>query len=185
MTAQLTFSLFSNDTVFFFFSISYKLKLNHISEGAIVIFIVQSLSHVQFFVTQWTAVCQPSVSITVFLSLLKLMSIESVMPSNRFILCQLLLLLSSIFPRIRVLSNESALRIRWPKYWNFTFSISPSNKYSGLISIRIDWFDLAVQGSQESSPTPQFKSIKSSVLSLLYSPTLTSILDHWKNHSLD
>ena len=87
----------------------------------------------------------------------------------------------------RVFSNESVLRIRWPKYWSFSFSISPSNEYSGLISFRMDWLDLlAVQeDSQESSPTPQFKSINFSVLSLLYSPTLTSIHDYWKNHSFD
>ena len=119
-------------------------------------------------------------------SLLKLMSIESVMPSNHLILCHPLLFLSLIFPSIRVFSKESVLRIRWPKYRSFSFSISPSNKYSGLISFRIDWFDLlAVQGTQELSPIPQFKSISSSTFSFLYSPTLTSIHDHWKNHSLD
>ena len=92
----------------------------------------------------------------------------------------------SIFPSIRVFSNELVLRIRWPKYWSFSFSISPSNEYSGLISFRIDWFDLlAVQGTQEFSSTPQFKSINSSVLRILYSPMLTSIHDYWKNHSLD
>ena len=113
-------------------------------------------------------------------SLLKLMSIESVMPSNHLILCCPLLLLPSIFPSIRVFSNDSVLCIRWPKYW--IFSISPSNEYLGLTSFRIDWFDLlAVQGtSQESSPTPQFKSINSSTLSFL-----TSIHDYWKNHSFD
>ena len=104
-------------------------------------------------------------------SLLKLMFIESVIPSNHLILYCSLLLLPSIFPSIRVFSNELAFQVRRPKYWSFSFSISPSNEYSGLISIRIDWFDLAVQGSQESSPTPQFKSINSSVLSFLYSPT--------------
>ena len=106
------------------------------------------------------------------------------MPSNHLILCRPLLLLPSIFPSIRVFSNESALHIRWPKYWSFSFNISPSNEYSGLISFRLDWFDfLAVQGTLESSPTPQFKSISSSVLSLLYGPTLTSIHDYLKNHS--
>ena len=121
-------------------------------------------------------------SFTISLSLLKLMSIESVMPSNHLILFCLLLLLPSIFPSIRVFSNESAFHIRWPKYWSI--SISPSNEYSGLISLRIDWFDLlVVQDSQESSPTPQFKSISSSALSFLYSPTLTSIHDYWKNIS--
>ena len=105
---------------------------------------------------------------------------------NHFILCRPLLLLPSIFPSIRIFSNESVLCIRWPKYWSFSFSIIPSNEYSGLISFRMDWLDLlAVQGTQESSPTPQFKSINSSVLSFLYSPTLTSIHDYWKKHSFD
>ena len=147
---------------------------------------VQSLSHVQLFATPWTAACQASLSITNSWSLLKLMSIESVMPSNLLILCCPLLLSPSIFASIRVISNESALRIRWSKDWNFSFSISPSNEYLGLISFRVDWLDLlAVQGTQESSPTPQFKSINSSALSFLYSSTLTSIHDYWKNHSFD
>ena len=109
-------------------------------------------------------------------SLLKLMSSELVMPSNHLILCHPLLVPPSIFPSIRVFSNESALCIRWPKYWSF--SISPSNEYSGLICIKMDWLDLlAVQGTlQESSPTPQFKSINSLALSFLYSPTLTYCL---------
>ena len=131
--------------------------------------------------TPWAAIRQASLSITNSWSLLKLMSIESVMPSNRLILCRPLLLQSSIFPSIRVFSNESALHIRWPKYWSFSFNISPSNVNSGLISFRMDWLDLlAVQGTQESSPTPQLKSINSLVLSFLYSPTLTSIHDYWK-----
>ena len=99
-----------------------------------------------------------------------------------------LLLPPSIFPSIRVFSNESVLRIKWPKYWSFSFSISPSNEYSGLISFRMNCLNLlpcSPRGSQESSPTPQFKSINSSVLSFLYSPTLTSIHDYWKNHSFD
>ena len=108
-------------------------------------------------------------------SLLKLMFIEMVMLSNHLILCHPLLLLTSIFPSIRVFSHELVLHIRWPKYWSF--SISPSNEYSGLISFRIGWFDLLARDSQESSPTPQFKSISSSVLSFLYGPTLTSIHD--------
>ena len=140
---------------------------------------VQSLSHVQLFATPWTTAHQSSLSITSSWSSLKLMSIESVMPSNYLILC-CSLLLPSIVPSIRVFSNESALPIRWPKDWSFSFRISPSNEYSRLISLRIDWFDLL-----ESSPTPQFKSINSSALSFLHSPTLTSIHDHWKNHSLD
>ena len=104
--------------------------------------LVQLLSHVWFFVTPWTAARQVSLSITNSQSLLKLMSIELVMPSNHLILCCALLLLPSIFPSITVFSNESVLHIRWPKYWSFSFSISPSNEYSGLISFRIDWFDL-------------------------------------------
>ena len=109
---------------------------------------VQLLSHVQLFVTPWTAVCQASLSITNSWSLLKLMSIESVMPSEHLILCCPLLLPPSIFPSLRVFSSESVLHIRWPKYWSFSFSISPSNEYSGLISFRIDWFDLlTVQGT--------------------------------------
>ena len=112
-----------------------------------VISSVQSLSRVQVFATLWTPARQASLSITNSQSLPKLMSIESVMPSNHLILCHHLLLLPSIFPSIRVFSNESAFRIRWPKYWSFSFSISPSNEYSGLISFRIDWFDpFAVQG---------------------------------------
>ena len=109
---------------------------------------VQSLSRVQFFATPWTAACHTSLSITNSQSLLKLMSTELVMPSNHLILCRSLLLLPWIFPSIRVFSNESVLRIRWPKYWGFSFSISPSNEYSGLISFRIDWLDLlVVQGT--------------------------------------
>ena len=109
---------------------------------------VHSLSCVQLFVTQWTAVCQAFLSIANSWSLFKLMSIESVMPSNWLILCCPLLLPSSIFPSILVFSNESVLHIRWPKYWNFSFSIRPSNEYSGLISFRMDWLDpLAVQGT--------------------------------------
>ena len=106
------------------------------------------------------------------------------MPSNHLILCHPLCL-HSLFPSIRVFSEESVLHIRWPKDWSFSFSISPSNEYSGLISFRIDWFDLlAVQGTlQESSLAPQFKNINSLVLSFLYSPTLTSIHDYWKNHT--
>ena len=104
--------------------------------------VVQSLSHVQLFTTPWTAARHASLSFTISQSLVKLMSIESMLPSNHLILCCPLLLLPSISPSIRVFSNESALRIRWPKYWCFSFSVCPSNEYSGLISFRIDWFDL-------------------------------------------
>ena len=151
------------------------------------LFIVQSFSHVQLFARPWTVTCQASLSITNSQSLLKLTSIESVMPFNHLILCHPFLLSPSIFPSIRVFSNESVGHIRWPKYWSFSFSISPSNEHSGVISFRIDWLDfLAVQGAlKESSPTLQLKSINSSALSFLYSPTLTSIHDYWKNHSFD
>ena len=142
---------------------------------------VQSLSPIWLFVIPWTATRQASLSITNCRSLLKLMIIESVMPSNHFILCPHLFLLPSIFPRVRVFSNESVLCNRWPKHWSFSFSISPSNEYSGLISFRIDWFDLSK--SQESSSTPQFKSINSLVLSFLYGLTVTFIHVYWKTHS--
>jgi len=124
---------------------------------------VQSLSHVQLFATPWTAACQASLSITSSQSLLNLMSIELVMPSNSLILCHPLLLLPSIFPSIRVFSNESVLHIRWPKYWSFSCNISPSNEYSGLISFRMDWLDLlAVQGTLKS--LLQHHSSKASIL---------------------
>ena len=142
---------------------------------------VQSLSHVQLFATPWTAARQASLSITNAWSPPKPRSIESEMPSNHLILCHPLLLLPSIFPSIRVFSNDSAFCIRRPKYWSFSLSISPSNEHPGLVSFRMDWLDLL----QESSPTPQFKSINSLALSFLHSPTLTSIHDHWKKHSLN
>ena len=124
---------------------------------------VQLLSHVQLFVTQWIAAHQSSLSITNSQSLLRFMSIESVMPSNHLILYLPLFLLPSIFPSIRVFSNESVLHIRWPKYWSFSFSISPSNEYPGLISFRMDWFDLfAVQGTLKS--LLQHHSSKTSIL---------------------
>ena len=130
--------------------------------------------------TPWTAARQASLSIANSRSLLKIMSIKSVMPSNHLILCCPFLLPPSIFPSTRVFSNESVLHIRWPKYWSFSFSISPSNEYSELTSFRMDWLDLlAVQETLKESPlTPQFKSINSSALSFLYSPTLVSIHNH-------
>ena len=124
--------------------------------------IVQPLSHVWLFATPWTTAFQASLSFSISLSLLKLMSIEPVMPSNHLILCHPLLLLPSIFPSIRVFSNESALRIRWPKYWSFSFSISPSSEYSELISFRIHWFDLAVQRTLKN--LLQHHSLKASIL---------------------
>ena len=148
---------------------------------------VQLLCCVRLFATSWTAAHQASLSITNSQNLLRLMSIESVMPSNHLILCHPLLLPPSIFPRIRVFSNESALHIRWLKQWSFSFSISPYNEYSGLISFRMDWLDLfAVQRTLKSLlQIPQFKSINSLALSFLYSTTLTSIHDYRKNHSFD
>ena len=130
-----------------------RLGLQHDFGGATVqpMTIVQSPSRVQLFSTPWIAACQPSLSFTISHSLLNLMSSELVILSNHLALCCPLLLLPSIFPSIRVFSNEPALCIRWPKYWSFSFSISPSNEYSGLISFRVDWFDLfAVQGTLKS-----------------------------------
>jgi len=125
--------------------------------------VLQSLSDIRLFATPWTAARQASLSFPVSPSLLKLMSIESMMPSNHLILCRPLLLLPSIFPSIRVFSNESALHIRWPKYWSFSFSISPSSESSGLVSFRIDWFDLlAVQGTLKT--LLQHHSLKASIL---------------------
>ena len=145
--------------------------------------------------TPWIAAHQASLSITNSQSSLRVASIESVMPSSHLILCRPLLLLPPIPPSIRVFSNELTLPMRWSKYWSLSFSIIPSKEIPGLISFRMDWLDLLQNGlvgspcsprdSLESSPKPQFKSFNSSVLSLLYSPTLTSIHDHWKNHSLD
>ena len=145
------------------------------------------LSHIRLFATPWTAACQASLSSTISQSLFKLMSIESVMSSNHLILCQPLLLLPSIICSIRVFSSESILCIMWPEYWSFRFSISPSNEHprTDLLQDGLVGSPCSPRDSQESCPTPQFKSINSSALSFLHSPTLTSIRDHWKNHSLD
>ena len=125
--------------------------------------VVQLFSCVQLFVTPWTAAHQASLSFTIFWSLLKLMTIELVLPSNHLILCCPLFFLPSIFPSIRGSSNESTLHIRWPKYWSFNFSISPSSNYSGLFTFRIDWFDLlAVQGTLKS--LLQYRSLKATIL---------------------
>ena len=141
---------------------------------------------VRLSATPWTVARRAPLSSTVSRTLLKFTSIESVMPSNHLDLCCPLLLPPSIFSSFTVFPNELALHIRWPKYWSFSFSMSLSNEYSGLISFSIDWFDLlAVQGTLKSSPTSQFKSFNSLVLSLLYGLTLTSIHDYWKNHSSD
>ena len=147
---------------------------------------VHLLSCVQLFVASWTAARQASLSFSISWSLLELMTIKSVMPSNHLILCCSLLLLPSVFPSIRVFSNELALRIRWPKCWSFSFSISPSSEYSGLISFQIDWFDLAVQGTLKSLFQPH--SSKASLLqhsAFFMVQLFTSIHDYWKNHSLD
>ena len=150
----------------------------------VIVVVVQSLSHFWLFATPWTAACSPSRSSTISRSLLKFMSIDSVMPSNYLILCHPLLLLPSLFPSIKVFSSESAFHIKWPKDWSFSFSISPSNEYSGMISFRIDGLiSLQSRNSQESSPAPQFESINSSAFSLPYGPTFTSIYDYWRNHS--
>ena len=147
---------------------------------------VQSLSCVWLFATPWTTAHQASLSVTNSRSPPNLISIESVMPSNHLILCRPLLLLPSIFPSVRIFSNELVIHIRWPKYWSFCFSISLSNEYSGLIFFRIDWFDLlAVQGfSRVFSNTTVQKHQFFRTLSL-YGPTLTSIHDYWKNLSFD
>ena len=143
-------------------SISKELLLMTISKS-LSFSSVQLLSRVQFLATWWTAAHQASLSITNSCSLLRLMSIDSVVPSNHLILCCPLLLLPSIFPSIRVFSNETVLRIRWPKYWSFSFNISPPNEYSGLTSFRVDWFDLLdVQGTLKS--LLQYHSSKASIL---------------------
>jgi len=145
---------------------------------------VQLLSHVWPFVTPWTVALQASLSITNSQSLLKLVSIALVMPSNHLIFCCPLLLPPSIFPSIRVFSNELVLHIRWPKYLSFSLSINPSNEYAGLISFRIDWLDLlAVQETLNS--LLQHHNSKASVLSLLYGSTLISVCDYWKKHCIN
>ena len=146
---------------------------NALSKSWISNVVFQLLSHVHPFATPWTAACQASLSNTIFQSLLKLMSIESMLPSNHLVLCCPLLPLPSIFPSIRVFSNVSTFRVRWSKYWNFSFRISSSSEYSGLISFRNDWVWSACspKDSQESYPIPQFKSINSSALTFLYGST--------------
>ena len=144
---------------------------------------VQSLSRARLFATPWTAAHQASLSITNSGSLLKLMSIQSVMPSNYLIFCRPLLP-PSIFPSIRVFSNESVLHNRWPKYWSFSFSISPSNEYSGLISLGLTGLiSLQSKGLSRVFSNTTVKSINSSMLDFLYGPTLTSIHDYWKHHT--
>ena len=148
----------------------------NVTQRALQFSSVRSFSRVRLSVTPWTATCHVSLSITNSWNPPKPMSVEPVMPSSHLILCHPLLLLPPIPPSIRAFSNELTLGMRWPKFWSFSFSISPSKEHPGLFSFRMDWLDLlAVQGTQESSPTPQFKSINSLVLSFLHSPTLTSI----------
>ena len=148
--------------------------------------VVQLPSHVQLPGTPRTAARQAALSFTISWSLLKLVSIEPMMPSNHLILYRPLLLLPPVFPSIRIFSSELAFHIRWPKYWSFNISIGASSEYSGLISFRIDWFDLlAVQEILKSSPALQIKRINSLALSLLYGPILTSICDYWKIHTFD
>ena len=143
-------------------------------------YLLFSCSVVSDYATPWTAACQASLPNTKSRSLLKLMSIEFVIPSNHLMLCCPLLLLPSIFPSIRIFSSELVLCVRWPKYWSFSFNISPSNEYTGLISFRINWFDLlVVQGTLKS--LLQHLSSKASILmhsAILYGPTLTSIHDY-------
>ena len=147
---------------------------------------VQLLSRIRLFATLWTTSDQASLTITNNHNLLRLTSIEEEMLSNHLILCCLPFLLPSIFPSIRVFCDESVHHKRRPKYWSFSFSFSPSNEHSGLISFRIDWLDsIAVQATLMSLPHKHSSKASSSVLSFHYSPTLTSIHDKWKNHSFD
>ena len=151
--------------------------------------VLQLPSCVQLFATPWTAAWQASLSLTISQSLPKFMPITLVMPSSHLILWHFLLLLSSIFPSIRDFSNESSVHVRWPKYWSFSFSISnsPSREYSGLIFLKIwlVWSPCCPRDSQVSSPAPQFKGINYLVLCFLYGPALTTIRDHWEDHSID
>ena len=147
---------------------------------------VQLLSRVRLFATPWITARQASLSITNSRSSFRFTSIESVMPSSHLILCQPLLLLPPIPPSIRVLSNESTLRMRWPKYWSVSFSISPSKEIPGLISFRMDWLDLlAVQGTLKSHLQHHSSKASSLRCSAFFIETLTSIHDYWKNHSCD
>ena len=160
---------------------------NHWNGVSVQFSSVQSLSCVRLFVTPWITARQASLSITISRSSLRLTSIESVMPSGHLILGRPLLLLPPISPIIRVFSNESTLLMRWPKYWSFSFSIIPSKEIprADLLQNGLVGSPCSPRDSLESSPTPQFKSINSSALSLFPSPALTSIHDYWKNHSLD
>ena len=161
------------------FSLSHLFSWNTFSS-------VQLLSRIRLFATPWITARQASLSITISRGSLTFTSIESVVPSSHLILCRPLFLLPQMPPSIRVFSNESILRMRWPKYWSFSFSIIPSKEHPGLISFRMDWLDLpAVQGTLKSLLQHHSSKISSLALSFLYSPTLISIHDYWKNHSLD
>ena len=164
----------------------YFLLPSYIDNSLLLISSVQLLCHVRLFATPWTTAHQASLSIANSCSLLKLMSTESVMPSHHLILCCPFLLPPSIFPSIRVFSHESVLHLMWPKYWSFSFSISPSNENSGLISFRMDWLDLlVVQGTLKS--LLQQHSSKASFLhpSAFFIGQLSSIHEYWKNQSFD
>ena len=174
----------SFENFWFFFSKTGSTLFDSVLLAFIYFSSLQSLSHVLLFVTPWIAAHQASLSITISRSTFRFTSMESVMPSSHLILCRPLLLLPPNPPSIRVFSIESTLRMRWPKYWSFSFRIISSKEHPGLISLRMDWLDLlAVQRMLKS--LLQHPSINSSVLSLLHSPTLTSIHDYWKKHSLD
>ena len=147
------------------------------------VIVIRSLSRVQLFVAPWTAAHQASLSFTVSQSLLKLMSIESKMPFNHVILCHPLLLLPSIFPSIGVFSNDSVLCIRWPKYWSFSFSITPSNEYSALISFRMDWLDLLAVLKTLKSLLRHHNSKASILWRSAFFTVQLSVHDYWKNHS--
>ena len=151
--------------------------------ASVMVVVVQSLSRVQLFANPWTAEHQAFLSFTISQSLLKLMPVESVMPFNHLIFCHPLLLSSIFQSSIRVFSDESAFCNRQPKYWSF--SISPSNEYSGLISFRIGWFEFCALQGTLNSPLPQLESINSLACSLLHGPTLTSVHDYRKNYSFD
>ena len=157
--------------------ITYHLTLVRISS-------VQSLSHVQLFATPWTAACQASLPITNSQSPPKTTCIESVMPSNHFILCHPLLLLPSIFPSIRVFSNELALHMRWPKYWSSSFNISPSNEHPGLLAWT-GWISLQSKGLTRVFSNTTVQKHQFFGAQLFYDPTLISIHDYWKNHRFD
>ena len=175
-------NILKNRSIHLYFNLFY---LTIVKNRTYCISSVHSLSRVRLFATPWITARQAFLSITNSRSALRLTSIESVMPSSHLGLCRPLLLLPPIPPSIRVFSNESTLCMRWPKYWSFSFHSFQRNPRADLLQNGLVGLPCSPRDSQESSPTPQFKSINSSALSLLHSPTLTSIHDHRKNHSLD